>query len=353
MDRRTNRSVSDLELSRLVADYYRDEAEQRGISNLYDERMRWVRPQLEELSGRGVESAFVLHGLVCTWLGRLTPNWQTWPSQPLAAPGRRRVMLRAVRTLKSLGRDTIVRAFGRTQEDRGARFYTDLAILEQMLRGGTYRSPTFQIGGPQSPGTRQREVYRRACLTSLMTALKGQPKRAPTVAVLLEGFDLLPSGTGRRTEWVKRRYRLDAEDHKDRLSELGTLVALLRMSFEDLKEHLAPQPVEVVPRDRLLKQARRWRIPISVYERRFRDFCRLAPANPDAEGLRRFEANLRANSKIRGGSTKYRKLLLEGPFLDAGGETVIEGIGLRPEASREHSHGDIRRGAGTERRRSD
>jgi hypothetical protein len=31
------------------------------------------------------------------------------------------------------------------------------------------------------------------------------------------------------------------------------------------------------------------------------------------EGLRQFEANLRANSKIRGGPEKYRQLLLEGP----------------------------------------
>ncbi len=334
MDRRTNRPVSDLELSRLVADYYRAEAEPRGIANVYDERMQRVQPQLEELSRRGIESAFVLHVLICTSLGRLTPNWQTWPSRPLAAPGRRRAMLRAVRTLKNLGQDALAGAFGDTQEDRGARFYTDLAILEQMLSGGTYRSPAFQIGGPQSPGTRQREAYRRACLASLMTALKGQPKRAAVVAVLLERFDLLPAGTGLRSEWIKRRYRLDAKHLKDRLSALGSLVGLLKMTFEELKEDLAPQLVEPVPRDRLLKQARRWRIPVSVYERRFRDFCWLAPAKPDAEGLKRFEDNLRANSKMRGGSAKYRKLLLEGPFLDSGGEIAIEDIGLRPETPR-------------------
>jgi hypothetical protein len=66
VDRRTNRPVSDLELSRLVADYYRDEAERCGLTNLYDERLRGVRAQLEELSGRGVDSAFVLHVLICT-----------------------------------------------------------------------------------------------------------------------------------------------------------------------------------------------------------------------------------------------------------------------------------------------
>jgi hypothetical protein len=150
-------------------------------------------------------------------------------------------------------------------------------------------------------------------------AWKGQPKRAPTVAVLLERFDLLPAGTGSRSEWIKRRYRLDAKNLKDRLSELGTLAALLRMTFEQLKEHLAPPPVEPVPRDRLLKQARRWRIPVSVYERHFRDFCRGGATKANAEGLRTFEANLRWNSTFRGGPTRYRKLLLEEPFLDDGG----------------------------------
>ena len=150
-------------------------------------------------------------------------------------------MLRAVRGLKNLGQDTIVAAFGGHQEDRGARFYRDLTILEQMLSGGTYRSPAFQIGGSASPGTRRREVYRRACLASLMTALKEHPKRAAAVAVLLRQFDLLPSGRGRRSEWIKRRYRLDAKDLQDRLSELGTLTALTRMTFEELKEHLGPQ----------------------------------------------------------------------------------------------------------------
>lgn len=86
---------------------------------------------------------------------------------------------------------------------------------------------------------------------------------------------------------------------------------LLRSTFDSLKEHLAPEPVKPVSRDRLVRQARRWRIPVAVYERHFREFCRLAPAKANAEGLRGFEASLRVNSKIRGGPEKYRKLLLE------------------------------------------
>ena len=316
MNRRTNRRASDLELSRRMVVYYRDEAVRCGVTDLYDEHVRLVLPQLEDLSRRGVESAFVLHSLVCTWLGRLTPNWQTWPSRPLEAAGARRAMLRAVRTLTHLGRDTIVGLFGGSQEDRGARFYTDVAILEQLLSGGTYRSPAFQIGGPRSPGARQREVYRRACLACLMSALHGQPKRAAEVVLLLKPFDLLPAGPGRRSEWVKRRHRLDVRDLKDRLSELGTLTRLLKSTFSNLREHLAPEPVKPVSRDRLVKLARRRRIPVSVYERYFRDFCRLAPAKANAEGLRQFEANLRVNSKVRGGPEKYRKLLLEGPMTD-------------------------------------
>ncbi len=318
MNRRTNRRASDLELSRRMVDYYRDEAERCGVTDRYDERVRLVLPQLEDLARRGVESAFVLHVLVCTWLGRLTPNWQTWPSRPLEAPGTRRAMLRAVRALQHLGRDTIVGLFGSSQEDRGTRFYTDLSILEQLLSGGTYRSPAFQIGGPRSPGARQREVYRRAGLACLMSVLHGQPKRAAEVVLLLKRFDLLPDGTGRRSEWVKRRHRLDVRDLKDRFSELGTLTRLLRTTFNHLREHLAPEPVKPVSRKRLVKQARRWRIPVSVYERYFRDFCRLAPARANAEGLRQFEANLRANSKIRGGPEKYRQLLLDGPVPDNG-----------------------------------
>ena len=299
-------------MSRLVIDYYRDEAERQGVATLYDERTQGVLPRIEDLSRRGVESAFLLHVLICTWLGRLTPNWQTWPSRPLAAPGTRRAMLRAVRTLSHLGRDTIVGLFGGSQEDRGARFHTDLGILEQVLSGGTYRTPAFQLGGSRSPGVREQEVYRRACLACLMIAMNGQPKRAAEVVVLLRSFGLLPAGRGRRSEWVKRRYRLDAKGLKDRLSELGTLVRLLRSTFDSLKEHLAPEPVKPVSRDRLVRQARRWRIPVAVYERHFREFCRLAPAKANAEGLRGFEANLRANSKIRGGPERYRKLLLEG-----------------------------------------
>src|SRR5688572_19921299 len=157
-DRRTNRPA-DLELSRLLIDYYRDDAERQGVSSQYDERVTGVLSRVDDLSAGGVEAAFVLHVLICTWLGRLTPNWQTWPSRPLAAPGTRRAMLRAVRTLKNLGPDTIVGLFGRSQEDRGARFHTDLGILEQLLSGGTYRGPAFQVGGPRSPGPRQQEVY--------------------------------------------------------------------------------------------------------------------------------------------------------------------------------------------------
>jgi hypothetical protein len=64
-----------------------------------------------------------------------------------------------------------------------------------------------------------------------MTALTGQPKRAAEVVMLLKPFDLLPAGRGRRSEWVKRRHRLDVRNLDDRLSELGTLVRLLRATF--------------------------------------------------------------------------------------------------------------------------
>jgi hypothetical protein len=318
VDRGTHRLASDRKLSRLLVDYYRDEAEQRGLAERYAERVRLVQPQLESLSRQGVESAFVLHALVCTWLGRLAPNWQTWPTQALDAPGTRRVMLRAVRALKNVGRATIVGLFGDPDEAQGARFYIDLGILEQLLSGGTYRNPAFQIGGPRSPGPRQREVYRRACLACLMIALEGQPKRAAEVARLLGRFDLLRPGKGRSSEWVKRRYRLDAGNLKDRLSDIGMLAGLLRTSFEGLKDHLAPRPVTPVSRERLLKRAGAWGIPVSVYERRFRDFCRLAGVKANAEGLRQFEANLQANREARGGPTKYRELLRQDPFLDEG-----------------------------------
>jgi hypothetical protein len=93
---------------------------------------------------------------------------------------------------------------------------------------------------------------------------------------------------------------------------LGTLARLLRTTFDSLKEHLAPEPTKQVSRDRLVRQARRWRVPVAVYERHFHEFCGLEPAKANAEGLRRFEANLRMNSKLRGGREKYRRILLEG-----------------------------------------
>jgi hypothetical protein len=321
VNRGTHRLASDRKLSRLLVDYYRDEAEQRGLTDRYEERVRLVQPLLENLSRQGVESAFVLHALVCTWLGRLTPNWQTWPSRALDAPGTRRAMLRAVRALRNVGQATIVGLFGDgPDEARGARFYIDLGILEQLLSGGTYRNPAFQIGGPRAPRPRQREVYRRACLACLMIALEGQPKRAAEVARLLGRFDLLRVGKGRRSEWVKRRYRLDAGNLKDRLSGVGIVAGLLRTSFEGLKDHLAPRPVTPVSRERLLKRAGAWSIPVSVYERRFRDFCRIAGVKGNAAGLATFEANLRATSEARGGPTKYRELLLQDPFLDEGSD---------------------------------
>ncbi len=96
------------------------------------------------------------------------------------------------------------------------------------------------------------------------------------------------------------------------------MAGLLRTSFEGLKDHLAPRPVTPVSRERLLKRAGAWGIPVSVYERRFRDFCRLQSVKANAKGLRQFEANLQANSEARGGPTKYRELLLQDPFLDEG-----------------------------------
>src|SRR5260370_20504928 len=150
VDRGTHRLASDRKLSRLLVDYYRDEAEQRGLIERYEERVRLVQPQLENLSRQGVESAFVLHALVCTWLGRLTPNWQTWPTQALNTPGTRRAMRRAGRTLKNVGRSTIIGLFGDPEEAQGARFYIDLGILEQLLTGGPYPTPPFHIGGPRS-----------------------------------------------------------------------------------------------------------------------------------------------------------------------------------------------------------
>lgn len=74
MVRGTHRLASDRKLSRLLVDYYRDEADQRRLTDRYAERVRLVQPQLTNLSRQGVESAFVLHALVCTWMGRLTPN---------------------------------------------------------------------------------------------------------------------------------------------------------------------------------------------------------------------------------------------------------------------------------------
>lgn len=120
-ERGTNRLLSERDLSRLVIAYYRDEAERQEASKLYDDRTQEVLARVDDLAQRDVESAFVLHVLICTWLGRLTPNWQTWPSRPLASLGARRTMLRAVRTLSHLGRDTIVGLFGSGQEKHFSR----------------------------------------------------------------------------------------------------------------------------------------------------------------------------------------------------------------------------------------
>ena len=75
--------MSDLELSRLLVDYYRDDATRSGEKEVYDARVKAVLSHLEDLSRRGFEAAFVLHVLVCTSLGRKRPNWETWPSQPV------------------------------------------------------------------------------------------------------------------------------------------------------------------------------------------------------------------------------------------------------------------------------
>lgn len=243
----TNRPISDLELSRLVV-YYREEAERLGETERYDARVRAVLPYLEDLSQRGFEASFVLHVLICTSLGRHRPNWETWPSRPVTSHVIRRAMLRATRTFRKLGRDTLVGLFGEAHQDRGARFSADLDLLEQMLSGATYHGPAFQLRAAPSPGPRRKEVYRRACVACLMAALSGHPKRAATVALLLKRFDLLPGGIGRRSEWIKRRYRLDAKQLKNRLSELGTVTRCLRGTFEELRKHLASEPMH--PQDR-------------------------------------------------------------------------------------------------------
>ena len=91
-------------------------------------------------------------------------------------------------------------------------------------------------------------------------------------------------------------HRLDARNVDDRLSELGTVVRLLRTTLDSLKEHLAPEPIKQVSRDRLVKQARRWRIPVAMYERHFHEFRRKAQRDiPHETGLQlRFTEALRA-----------------------------------------------------------
>src|SRR4029450_10411413 len=87
------------------------------------------------------------------------------------------------------------------------------------------RSPAW--GSPVAR-PRRKEVYRRACVACLMAPLSGHSKRAATVARLLKRFDLQPGGIGRRSEWIKRRHRLDAKQLRDPLSELSTVTKCLR-----------------------------------------------------------------------------------------------------------------------------
>ena len=59
-------------------------------------------------------------------------------------------------------------------------------------------------------------------------------ERAAEVVVLLRSFGLLPAAEAAGVSGVKRRYSLDARGLEGRLSELGTLVRLLRSTFDSL-----------------------------------------------------------------------------------------------------------------------
>jgi len=293
-NRMTDHTVSTAELSRRLREHYRRIAERKGIASEYDRWVTAVWPELAKLEGKAANAAWVLHVLVCTRLGKVVPGVQTLPALAELPRRQRGALLRAVRTLRALGRERVEGLFGPADSDWGRAFYSGLGYLEQELSGGTYETPAFQVVGWRGrAGPRRRELFRTACIVCLMSELKRQPKPAAWVATLLEKFDFLPPGRGNPADRVKKRYQRDARKAADPQTVLGNVVDLLRTTFRMLREHLAPEPVEPVPLHVLRQKAKRWGVSLEKFSRGFEDFCQLHRLTPDRPGLKEYEVALR------------------------------------------------------------
>jgi len=243
-DRRTNEGKPPEDLSQRVRDYYArqvgDEADQEEFARLAQS----IWEPLREAEQHGADAGFLLHVLVITKFRRATPNIARSQTLQGLSPRKRAALVAGLRAIHEVGDSGLEEIFGPQGYEWARQVSTGVVFLYQQLTAGTIETPAFQVGSAATLSRRQRERPVTACVVCLMEELKGHPKPAAAVALLLEKFGLLGQSRPGITaiDFVKKRASRAVAHAKDRLGPIGNPVWLLRSPYAQLKEFLRSTP---------------------------------------------------------------------------------------------------------------
>jgi hypothetical protein len=225
-DRRTNRTEPPSDLSRRVRDYYAQTAGTEPEREKFERLAEGVWAELLEAEQSGADGGFLLHVLVCTKFRRATPNIARSETLQRLNPRKRAALLAGLRAIRGLEESGLKEIFGPQGHDWARKVYEGIEYLHHQFTGGTVETPAFQTGSRAKLPRRQTERAVTACVVCLMNELKGHPKPAAAVAVLLEKFGLLGrSRPGQAAiDFVKKRASRAAAPAADRLGPIGNPV---------------------------------------------------------------------------------------------------------------------------------
>lgn len=243
-DRRTDRTEAPSDLSRRVRDYYADCVGTEPEREEFERLAEGVWGDLLEAEQSGADGGFLLHVLVCTKFRRATPNIAHSETLQRLNPRKRAALLAGLRAIRGLEESGLKEIFGPQGHDWARKVHEGVEYLHRQLTGGTVETPAFQTLSRANVSRRQTERAVTACVLCLLNELKGHPKPAAAVAVLLEKFELLGRSRSGLTaiEFVKKRASRAAVHARDKLGPIGNPIWMLRQSYEGLKEFLYPAP---------------------------------------------------------------------------------------------------------------
>jgi hypothetical protein len=244
-DRRTNGTEAPSDLSRRVRAYYADCVSTEAEREEFERLATAVWGDLLEAEQSGADGGFLLHVLVCTKFRRATPNIARSETLQRLNPRKRAALLAGLRAIRELKQSGLEEIFGPQGHDWAHKIYEGIEYLQQQLTGGgTVETPAFQTLSRANVSRRHTEQAVTACVVCLMDQLKGHPKPAAAVAILLEKFGLLGRSSSGLTamEFVKKRASRAAVQARDKLGPIGNPIWMLRQSYEGLKEFLYSTP---------------------------------------------------------------------------------------------------------------